>query len=276
MKVKEIPVSLFHSIHLSLLSAETLRKKKGNELPYIVSLTSIPSRLNSLHLVIRSLLNQDVRPEKIVLWLNTELKKKIPKKILQLQGEIFEIHFSDLYCSHRKLIHSLTLFPERTIVTCDDDLIYRKNWLSAFHAAHLKHPEFILANQTRYISYDDDQSLLPYKNWNYPNNNTSFNKQAILPIGAGGVLYPPNALHKKVTNVDLFMKLAPKADDLWFKAMALLQNTVAMQTENTPKYPIPIIGSQVQSLKKENIKKDKNREQWKALVAYFNINITKK
>ncbi len=39
------------------------------------------------------------------------------------------------------------------------------------------------------------------------------------------MLYPPHSLDKIVTNKDLFIKLAPSADDVWFWAMALLQGT---------------------------------------------------
>ena len=84
---------------------------KKEEIPVIVSLTSIPSRLSTLHLTIRSLLNQDKRPKKIILWLHHSLKKEIPKNLAALENDLFEIMYSDLICSHRKLIHSLTLFP---------------------------------------------------------------------------------------------------------------------------------------------------------------------
>ena len=41
----------------------------------------------------------------------------------------------------------------------------------------------------------------------------------------GGVLYPPGSLYKDVLNEELFMKLCPTADDIWFWSMAILNNT---------------------------------------------------
>ena len=38
-------------------------------------------------------------------------------------------------------------------------------------------------------------------------------------------MYPPGSLHKDVTNIELFTKLAPKADDIWFWAMGVLHGT---------------------------------------------------
>jgi len=273
MKVKEIPVSIFHSIRLSFRSVKHLKEPNASALPVIISLTSIPSRLHTLHLVVRSILDQQTKPEKIILWLNQTLQHNIPKKLKQLEGSIFEIRFSDLHCSHRKLIHTLSCFPHHTIVTCDDDLLYRRDWLNILYSTHLKQPNAIVAHQTRHIRYNENNELLPYKNWNYPEKE-NFNPKAVLPIGAGGILYPANTLDKRVTDVTLFMKLAPKADDLWFKAMALLLDSRAIQTKNPPKYPIPIIGSQTYSLKRDNIKGDKNRVQWNALTKHFHINIS--
>lgn len=273
MKLKEIPLSIFHSIRLLLVQDKKLKMINKSEIPVIVSLTSIPSRLNIVNIVIRSILDQEVRPEKIILWLNTNLKKSIPKNLKKLEGDIFEIRYSELNCSHRKLIHTLELFANTIIITCDDDLIYHPTWLKSLYNEHEKNSEVIIANQIRHISYDTkDGSLLPYKKW----KNTSevkTNSKAVLPIGAGGVLYPPNTLSSKTTDKDLFLKLTPKADDLWFKAMALLEGTQSILSNTPVPTPIPILGSQAQSLKKMNVDKDKNREQWNNVSTYFGIDI---
>ena len=50
--------------------------------------------------------------------------------------------------------------------------------------------------------------------------------------GVGGVLYPPNCLYKDILNEELFMKLAPKADDVWFWAMAVLNHTKILIAKN--------------------------------------------
>ncbi|TDS16983.1 glycosyl transferase family 2 [Maribacter caenipelagi] len=270
MKLKEIPVSIYNSARLLALSSNNMVSEPKEEIPVIVSLTSIPSRLGTLHLTIRSLLNQDVRPKKIILWLNHSLKNEIPKKLATLESSLFEIMYSDLTCSHRKLIHSLELFPNDIIVTCDDDMIYRTNWLKLLFEEHQSHPYKIIANQTRYITYNNVGELQPYKSWTF-SKGLRLNTSAVIPIGAEGVLYPPKSLSKKVTDSTLFLELAPKADDLWFKVMAFLEGTISVQAKNKAKTPIPIIGSQKQSLKKTNIGNDKNRTQWMAITNYFNI-----
>ena len=245
-------------------------KRTTNEIPVVVSLASIPSRLHIVHIVIRSLLAQESRPKKIMLWLHEDLKDRIPKKLSRLEGDCFKIHYSKLTCSHRKLVHPLEVHPEKVIVTCDDDMIYRKDWLSLLYEKHLEAPLVIWANQTRSISYSSEGELLPYKNWPMSTTKSS-NPKAVLPIGAGGTLYPPSSLDVTVLEEPLFLRLTPKADDLWFKAMSLKKGTYSKKTNNGSKLPIPIIDSQKESLKKSNIGHDKNRTQWLAVSTHFNL-----
>lgn len=244
-----------------------MRKEK---LPVVVSLTSIPARFKTLHLVVRSLYDQTHRPKKIILWLNQDIRREVPQSILKLQSELFEICYSDLNCSHRKLIHSLEKYPDDIIITCDDDLIYRRDWLYLMYMEHQKYPNHVIGNRTIHINFDENKQALPFSEWKYPDSGR-INTKAIVPIGAWGILYPPKSLSKRVLDVDLFMKLAPRGDDLWFKAMALLNGTKAIQAETCPKEPIPIIGTQRVSLKKLNLGQNQNDTQWRALSEYFDL-----
>jgi hypothetical protein len=268
--VKELPISLLRTAQLSSIPLGRLKRGPEQTIPVIVSLTSIPSRLKSLHLVIRSLLAQEVSPKKIVLWLHEDLKTTLPPKLQKLVCERFEIRYSALTCSHRKLIHSLQAFPEDTIITCDDDLMYRRDWLSLFYREHLQHPQNIIGNHTVHINHDVNGKPMPFKTWRQPLGG-KINPWALTPIGAWGVLYPPNSLSDQVQDVDVFLELAPRADDLWFKAMALLKGTISIQATHLPREPIPIGGTQKVALKKENLGADKNTVQWNALEQRFGL-----
>ncbi|MEL6973800.1 MAG: zinc-binding alcohol dehydrogenase [Bacteroidota bacterium] len=269
MKVKEIPKSLLTQRRLKAASLSELTRDKP-QIPVVVSLASIPSRLDIVHITIKSILNQTVLPKHLMLWLHMDLKGKLPNTLTELEGELFSIQFTTYASSHRKLVEPLKQFPNLPIITCDDDMMYRKNWLENLYSEHKKYPNAILANQARNIAYDDEGTLLPYHQWTDIQQNKK-TKNTILPIGAGGTLYPPNVLDKRVTKEALFMELAPKADDLWFKAMGLLKGTESRRSENPTKEPIPIFGSQKESLKKTNIDQDKNTSQWRALDAYFGL-----
>jgi len=141
MKIKEIPISIYYSLYFRYFFKEEIPK---NNIPIVISLTSIPSRLETLDIVIKSLLNQSIKATSIILWLNISLKNKIPKKLLKLQGKIFVIKYCDGNNSFRKLLPTLIENPKSTIVTCDDDVIYPPNWLENLYSTHLKLPNIVM------------------------------------------------------------------------------------------------------------------------------------
>ncbi len=269
--IKELPISIGMSLRLLSIPAKRLKARRAKEIPVIISLTAIPSRLKTLHLVIRNLMTQEVLPEKIFLWLEAGLEGHVPTSLTKLMGDRFEIRFSDLCrSSHSKLIHTLEAYPDTVIITCDDDFLYRSNWLSLLYSEHLDNPRCIIAHNTLHINYDDRGNPLPYREWRYPADG-EINERAVYPRGAWGVLYPPGALHEDVLDRKRFMGLAPKADDHWFKAMSLLKGTRSIQSTLKPKEPIPVINTQEVALKKENLGKDKNTVQWQALEDLYHL-----
>lgn len=265
--VKELPFSIWHSARLLLTPARMLKSNK-TQVEAIVTLTSITSRLPTLHIVLRSLLDQSVLPKKIMLWLHED--EKIPPALAKLESKLIEIHYTHLRCPHKKLIGSMHLYPDQVLITCDDDVIYRKEWLETLWAEHLKRPKAVLAVNTVHINHDEQGQPLHAKSWRSPLNNV-INERAFLPIGLWGTLYPPKSLHESYGDEELFLQLCPRADDLWFKAMALLQGTLSLPTKTKPREPIPIIGTQKKALKKTNVKKDGNTPQWRALSDHFNL-----
>lgn len=269
MKLKELPGSLWRSWQLNRANGEKLANRTAPKIPVIVSFTSIPSRLPTLHLVVRSLLTQTYRPERILLWLHDDLRNQIPKQLQELISERFEIRYVNKTTSYRKLVHSLVEFPDSVIVTCDDDIMYRPTWLESLWQDHLVFPNDVIAHECREIRYNNGE-LAHYKDW-ANQSEPGVCSRWIMPIGYGGVLYPPNSLHPDVLNEALFMQLAPRADDLWFKAMSHLQGTLSRRSRQPVAKPNPIAGSQKVSLKKTNVRENGNYDQWQAICRHYNI-----
>jgi hypothetical protein len=190
----------------------------------IVSLTSYGHRLATVHLTLLSLLNQTVVPDKVILWLSEEEFKgqKLPKILTDLQAYGLTIDYCNDIGSYKKLIPSLTRFPDQLIITFDDDVIYPCNHIERLLQAYNQHPEAIICHHARKMIMSDT-NIQPYCQWPFVIEGCRSNR--LLPIGLGGVLYPPHSLHALVNDSELFLKLAPKADDLWFKCMALKQGT---------------------------------------------------
>jgi hypothetical protein len=225
----------------------------------IVSLTSFPARIECVPVVIKSLLAQSVQPDKIVLYLATE---QFPDKILSqaltdLVGEKFQIKYGDDIRSYKKIIPALYDFPDDIIITVDDDIVYPKHLIKNMLKAHQKYPNAIIGRRVKKIKLDAAGEIMPYKSWKvyrllryilwstkpaYTNFNT----------GVGGVLYPPHSLHPDVVKSELFMKIAPTADDVWLWAMAVLNKTKIAPVPFGYLHGHGIRGSQEKSLRALN------------------------
>lgn len=193
----------------------------------IISIASFPERINEVQYSIYSLLNQSLSPKEVVLWLAIEefpnKEQDLPDALLNLQNNGLSIKWCNNLKSFKKLIPSLKEYSSSIIVTADDDIFYRKNWLKSLHDAYLKNPNSIICGRGRKIKVKG-KTLDKYETWEVCK---TFENPSYLNLmtGIGGVLYPPNSLNNEVFDYDLACKLCPDADDLWFWAMAVLNKT---------------------------------------------------
>ena len=272
MKLKEYPKAFFFASKLNRLNLEKLHNTTANDLPIVVTMTSYGPRLKHVHQTIRSILGQTFPPKKIVLWLSQQYQYQLPTSLKNTLGPKFEIRYSLLDCPHLKLVESIKYFPSDLLVTCDDDLLYHDGFLKTLFDDHQLHPKDIMAHECRMITRGPDSNQLqPYTDWKY-SKDPGASAINYLALGYAGVLYPPNSLDQRVVDHELFLKLSPHADDLWLKAMSLLKNTATRKT-SMPNRPHPMITSQQFSLKKQNVREDKNRLQWKQLCDYFSLTV---
>jgi len=190
---------------------------------YIVSLTSFGKRLTDTapHAII-TLLNQNVKPDKIILWVANEDKENVLRIMEDLTQKGLEIRFCKDIKSYKKIIFALEEFPDDYIITADDDAYYPQNWLEQLLAEHKKNLRKIICHRAHGIRVDENGNPLQYLQWRHCIKPDGFSSADVFPTGVGGMLYPPKCFYKDVTNEDLFMKLAPKADDIWLWAMAVI------------------------------------------------------
>lgn len=236
--------------------------------PLVVSLTSIPSRLFQLHLVVRSLLRQTVQPERVLLWLNRGMRGSEPRSLRRLVGSRFEIRYTGEHRAHKKLIPALEAFPNHIVVTCDDDYLYPADWLERLLATHAEHPREIVAHACRAIQYRDGV-LSPYSVWPWESPGQS--RSTTMAVGYCGTLYPPGSLGETVFDRALYRQLAPDSDDLWFKATALLNGNAVRRSAAPEPVPTPTFFTQRISLKRSNIDRCGNERQWNSLDEHFGL-----
>lgn len=207
----------------------------------IISFTSFPARINDVWKVVESLKNQSVLPEKIILWLSREqfpTKDTIPDTLWKQEDSLFEIRMveGDIR-SHKKFYYVMQEFPDKTFVTCDDDIYYHPDMLKYLVEGSKQFPECVIANTTRKMCFENNGELKPYNQWE--TNYESFSSENLIQIGVGGVLYPPKTLHELTLRKDLFFSLTPMADDIWLNCMARMQGTPVVQSA-MKMLPLPI------------------------------------
>jgi len=241
--------------------------------PLIISLTSIPERFNKLHLCIEALFRQSIKPDRLILWLS-ETDTKIPNSIQNLTKRGLEIKFCKDIRSFKKIIYALKEFPNALIVTADDDIFYPSTWLEELFSAYQKEPGLIHCHRAHLITKNSDGTIKKYKEWKFCAEGIEEPSPLLFPTGEGGVLYAPGMLNTEVTNETVFTRLCPTADDVWLKAMSLLNNYSCKKISRYKTSFTQIKGTQTKALWKENTTAgaNKNDDQIKAVFEYFNLN----
>ncbi|WP_404400724.1 hypothetical protein LG288_11610 [Idiomarina seosinensis] len=241
--------------------------------PLMVNLTSFPKRFSSLHLTIKSLLLQDVRPDRVNLWLYQEDIKDLPENVRQLEGEgLTIVPVAKDSRSYKKLIPALTAFPDAFHVTADDDIYYRPDWLSTMVAGFSGDYREILCWRAHYLATRPDGQPKPYRKW-YPKTEVRGPDPRLFFTSGAGVLFPPGSLPSTATDLSLALRLAPYADDLWWYTMARLNQSRITRVGNNPaliNWPDSKAGSLWQFNKQAE---HGNDSQLAALITHFRINL---
>lgn len=207
---------------------------------FVVVMTSFPERLDTLHLVLRSLLSQTIRPREIRLVLGRDEVPSdghIPRSIRRLQEYGVTIQMvSQTYHQYDKFFHCSKLNEEFPLVLVDDDIVYRRDSLEKLWLGAQRYEECIIANRCHEITLRDNGTLTPYAEW--PQEIQSDRPMhRLFPTGAGGVWYPQGWFQREhVLNRTKVLRNAPYADDIWLKGMSLLHGTPVVSTELSCKH----------------------------------------
>lgn len=198
----------------------------------IVSFTSFPARINNVWKVVESLKCQSVLPEKVILWLSKEqfpTQDLIPEKLRNMQNEFFDIRLvNEDIRSHKKYYYTLIEYPSKSFITCDDDVYYDPYMIQRLVETSRLFPHCIIANHTSKIVFKSDGNVSSYSD--FVGGIKPYSSKDLIQIGIGGVFYPANCLYELVLNKELFMLLAPLADDIWLNTMARLNGTAVVQS----------------------------------------------
>jgi len=255
----------------SILSSDNHFGEINNDI--IVSMTTVQHRLDLLYAAIISIIEQNIRPFKIVVWIPENIVD-IPSRLNNFVKFGLEINRVKDIGPHTKLIYALKKFCNKKIITIDDDIIYPENMIKTMLNVNHLYPNAIVANWARELTFDSNGKVKEIRAGKLitpptlertiePNFLNQIEPNILyFPYGTSGVLYPKNSFGTIVFNLDLMKKLCPTEDDIWFKATSMLNGTkVAVTTLGiNPKHHC-ITGSQIDALRYINHGKKRNYEQ---------------
>lgn len=248
------------------------------EVPVIVSLTSYENRFKDLPIVLYSLLNQSLKPDRVILWLDEDYNdlSNIPYEISQFIKNGLEIRFVKDIKSYTKVIHAFREFSDSIIVTADDDIYYPQDWLKKLYLSYIANPKDIQVHRAHRVLTENGK-ILPYEKWDKHVEEESARYDNFI-TGVGGALYPPNCFSREVLREDIFLKYAPNADDLWLWTMALTHSKKIRVVKNHIKTLISV--NIFNQLFKDNLYKNNknggNDRQLENLMKYYGQNIRTK
>lgn len=204
----------------------------------IVSLTSFPARISTIHITLASLLQQTLKPDMVILWLAKEQfpngENDLPEEVIRLKEFGLTIKWWHDIRPYKKLIPAITNYPDDIIITTDDDVVYDKTMVEKLYESYKQAPQHIHCHRITKIFLKNGKIKARCKQCY---KEPSFANKL---VGIGGVLYPPHSLHKDITNENLFTELAPTNDDIWFWLMAVMNNTKIVQIKHNQDDPAEI------------------------------------
>ncbi|MCL2100843.1 MAG: glycosyltransferase family 2 protein [Fibromonadales bacterium] len=244
-----------------------LLSEKAKNPRFIISLTTYGKRTaETAPYAIWSLFNQNILPDKIVLYLDKENwnENNIPLLLKKEVEHGLEIRFRKDIRAYTKLNHALEDFPSNILITADDDVYYPENWLELLLETHKKNPQKICCHRAHIVCKDK-----PYNQWKW--RATSENDSSkLFPTGVGGVLYPPNALATE--HLAEAMVLSPLNDDITYWALAKIKGTNHCVVKNGYSKLKKVNGlDEEDSLSAINVIQSANDQQMNAILEKFSI-----
>ena len=232
--------------------------------PVVVNLTSFGHRISLVHYALETIAAGRIRPHRLILWLDDAATVAQPPATLRrLQKRGLLIQYCPDYGPHKKQYPYALTGPTLPLVAADDDVLYPREWLAELLEASARHPFDVTGQRAHSITVDGDH-VAPYSQWVAAwGTAASFRT---LCTGVSGIYYPLGLLNALRAEGDAFLRVAPRADDLWVYSVALRHGIRSRQVgERQAEYPA-IPGSQRGTLYRQNVIEGGNDAQFAACV----------
>ena len=211
-------------------------------------------------------MTQSVRPDRVILWLAEADRHALPPMAERLQRDGLEIRCCDDLLSFKKIIPTLSIYPEADIVTADDDAYYWSDWLKELIAAAEQFPANVVAHRLHKMVFNE-QGIRPYRDWPKEIRDQTEDPHNFA-TGCLGVFYPAGCFDPEVLNRTAFMQLCSEADDVWLYWMVRRNGRFEIHSGSRHEL-VNWLGSQKTSLWNRN--KHANDTQINAMIKTYGL-----
>ena len=210
----------------------SLNKEKRDTI-LTCTLTTFPDRIDTVQYTIKSLYNQSVKPDRIVLWLaSSEFENfQFPESINRLQERGLEIRYCDNYFGHKRYYKMIEEQKENEcIIMFDDDILFPYCLIERLYDKWLQFPDCVICERGQVMTFDGDKILNPGRWSSTSDEGIDKPSYKILASPGGGCLFPHKALYKDANNTDMISKYALKTGDIWLMFQTVQNDTKILRT----------------------------------------------
>ncbi|MBP2268318.1 hypothetical protein J3A64_003782 [Pseudarthrobacter sp. PvP004] len=236
-----------------------------------MSMTSYGRRLGIVAHALESIAAGSVLPSRMILWVDEpDFDVSAYPMLKRLERRGLEILRCEDLGPHKKYFPYCRDFADHglSLALADDDVMYPRRWLEGLISAAGQ--EQIPSYRAHRITTDPTSGgITPYNTWQpAPVDSAS---HANFVTGVAGMLLPPGFQRVLRDSGTSFLKLAPRADDIWLNALAIRsgfrRRVVDAAGQHLTIYP----RSQEQALHNENVTEGRNDTQLAAVFGPADI-----
>jgi len=244
--------------------------REPRERRIIVSLTSFPPRFPVIHLALKRMLDQTMKPDRLLLYLDDFVEERqIPDAVRSLEPYGLEIRRCphDLK-PHKKYFFAMQEFPDDVVVTVDDDMIYSRRLVETLVDSYRRFPDCVSTVRAHKMAFTGEGALRPYADWIWNSGDIGRPSMRYLATGVYGTLYPPRCLPPEAFDVPAIREFALTTDDIWLKFMEMRRGTrVVICGRKILAMAVEINRAQKESLQSGNVSGGANDRNLAALMA---------
>ena len=241
-------------------------------LPVIVSIYAASNELKNMHLTIYSLLNQTMKPDKIILWVDdSEDLQSLSYEITQFIKNGLEIKFVKELGPYTAAYNAIKDYSESINVIAQNGFYYPTTWLKKLYASYIQYSEDIQVHIANRVKLKENK-VFSSKFWEKEVKKDSADFSYIMNNN-GGILFPPNCFGNDFLRTDIFLKYAPVNSELWYWVMSLVYGRKIRVVKNALSFTISVDILKFIKYKEDLELKDKQLED---LLKFYQQNVITK